>query len=364
MRMGSPVMIQTGMWITDIFSVSEVSMDYGITMFLVQEWLDSRLMFNGSDDIDLRAGSDLMKSIWKPDSYFVNQRRGAVHDVIMQNSQMRVFKDGHIFYDLRLSLTLTCFMELQRFPIDKQVCNIIFESFGYTSKDVIFEWNTRGVTMDNILMADFIIGDPSMSEELQKYPFGVYSRLKSTFVLERKLIFYILEHYVPSTLLVILSWVSFWIGTQSTPARASIGITTVLTLTTLTSGTRVNLPKVAYVKAIDIWMFTCSFFVFAALLEFAIVMYLDKLCTGKHKKNTSLRHQEDQSTSLELKKRPLPVQNPHTREEIEILPPTDGDVKEGKLKNIALDIDKISRFLFPAIFVFFNIVYWLYFMEK
>jgi hypothetical protein len=32
-----------------------------------------------------------------------------------------------------------------------------------------------------------------------------------------------------------------------------------------------SLPRASYVKAIDIWISTCVFFVFAAMLEFAVV---------------------------------------------------------------------------------------------
>ena len=63
--------------------------------------------------------------------------------------------------------------------------------------------------------------------------------------------------YVPSTLIVILSWVSFWISIDAVPARISLGITTVLTITSQRASISSSLPKVSYIKAIDWWMSLC-----------------------------------------------------------------------------------------------------------
>ena len=51
------------------------------------------------------------------------------------------------------------------------------------------------------------------------------------------------------------------------------GITTVLTMTTISNGVRSSLPRISYVKAIDIYLVMCFVFVFAALLEYAAVNY-------------------------------------------------------------------------------------------
>lgn len=52
---------------------------------------------------------------------------------------------------------------------------------------------------------------------------GSYPKLVLYFALRRNVLFFILETYVPSTLLVVLSWVSFWISQSSVPARTCIG---------------------------------------------------------------------------------------------------------------------------------------------
>ena len=51
------------------------------------------------------------------------------------------------------------------------------------------------------------------------------------------------------------------------------GITTVLTMTTISTGVRASLPRISYVKAIDVHLVACFVFVFAALLEYAAVNY-------------------------------------------------------------------------------------------
>ena len=52
---------------------------------------------------------------------------------------------------------------------------------------------------------------------------GNYTRLVLQFELRRNVLYFILETYVPSTFLVVLSWVSFWISLDSVPARTCIG---------------------------------------------------------------------------------------------------------------------------------------------
>lgn len=88
--------------------------------------------------------------------------------------------------------------------------------------------------------------------------------------------YYLIQIYIPSSLIVVISWVSFWLHRNASPARVQLGVTTVLTMTTLMSSTNAALPKISYVKSIDIFLGTCFLMVFAALLEYATVGYLGK----------------------------------------------------------------------------------------
>ena len=112
------------------------------------------------------------------------------------------------------------------------------------------------------------------------YP-GNHSGLVVEFTLARNIGYYLVQMYIPSVLVVMLSWISFWLNVNAVPGRISLGVLTVLTMTTQSSGVNASLPHVSYTKAIDIWMSTCLMFVFFALIEFAVANVLTRKDTNK-----------------------------------------------------------------------------------
>lgn len=89
--------------------------------------------------------------------------------------------------------------------------------------------------------------------------------------MKRRVGFFIIETYIPSCIIVALSWISFWIPPDSVPARVALGITTALTMVTISGSARAGLPRVSYVKAIDWYLLICLLFVFGAMLEYTLV---------------------------------------------------------------------------------------------
>ena len=112
---------------------------------------------------------------------------------------------------------------------------------------------------------------------------GFYPRLSLRFTLKRNVEYFILQTYMPCALVTMLrwvlfiflypanrnifhmiSWISFWINHEATAARVSLGITTVLTMTTISTNVRASLPKLPDIKALDVYMLMC--FVFETVL--------------------------------------------------------------------------------------------------
>ena len=77
--------------------------------------------------------------------------------------------------------------------------------------------------------------------------------------------------------------------------HAFLGITTVLTISTIITGLKSSLPRVSYLTALDIYLWTCYFFVFSAVLEFCVLNFLmarkgrvrDKLVESRIKNSTN-----------------------------------------------------------------------------
>lgn len=73
---------------------------------------------------------------------------------------------------------------------------------------------------------------------------GTYTHLVAKFVFRRRLAYSFIQIYSPTFLIVVLSWLSFWISKDAVPARVALGITTVLTIVTLMGSLRNSVPKV------------------------------------------------------------------------------------------------------------------------
>ncbi|XP_073814375.1 gamma-aminobutyric acid receptor alpha-like [Musca autumnalis] len=108
-----------------------------------------------------------------------------------------------------------------------------------------------------------------------------YSMLMVNFHLQRHMGNFLIQVYGPCCLLVVLSWVSFWLNREATADRVSLGITTVLTMTFLGLEARTDLPKVPYPTALDFFVFLSFAFIFATILQFAVVHYFTKYGSGE-----------------------------------------------------------------------------------
>uniref|UniRef100_A0A665XAA7 Gamma-aminobutyric acid type A receptor beta4 subunit n=1 Tax=Echeneis naucrates TaxID=173247 RepID=A0A665XAA7_ECHNA len=273
---GPPVIVGMSINIASIDSISEVNMDYTITMYFQQSWRDKRLAY-GELNLNLTLDNRVADQLWLPDTYFLNDKKSFLHGVTVKNRMIRLHPDGTVLYGLRITTTAACMMDLRRYPLDEQNCTLEIESYGYTTDDIVFFWQggDNAVTgVDKLELPQFSIVDIWLVSREVRFTTGSYPRLSLSFRIKRNIGYFILQTYMPSILITILSWVSFWINYDASAARVALGVTTVLTMTTINTHLRETLPKIPYVKAIDVYLMGCFVFVFLALLEYAFVNYV------------------------------------------------------------------------------------------
>ncbi|XP_019893131.1 gamma-aminobutyric acid receptor subunit alpha-2 [Musca domestica] len=280
---GIPTVVQTNILIRSMGPVSELDMDYSMDCYFRQYWKDKRLSFQGPIK-SLSLSIKMLERIWRPDTYFYNGKHSHIHTITVPNKLLRLDQDGGILYSMRLTIKATCPMELKNFPMDRQSCPLIFGSYGYTSRQLVYEWRggddavsfVPGMTLNQF---DLI----SMRSRNLTYARreGDFSTLHVAFNLKRHTGYFLIQVYVPCILIVVLSWVSFWIHREATSDRVGLCVTAVLTLSTISLDSRTDLPKVKYATALD-WFLLMSFlYCIATLLEFAGVHYFTKVGSGE-----------------------------------------------------------------------------------
>ncbi|VDN56152.1 unnamed protein product [Dracunculus medinensis] len=233
-----PVEIEVNVLIRSISRIDDQNMEYETQITLRQSWMDSRLVYGQNDDnkpeyVILDAG----QQIWTPDTFFPNEKKSYKHLVEKPNSMIRLYKNGTILYSTRTTLVLFCDMFLQQYPMDTQNCALDIASYAHTTSDITYSWREENplqlkqhaLTASSTFYLRNALSDSCTSESET----GIYSCLRIWLEFKRLSSWYVIQIYIPSAMLVILTWVSLWIHHNGINFRIVIATLVLLTLTVL-----------------------------------------------------------------------------------------------------------------------------------
>ncbi|XP_069619889.1 gamma-aminobutyric acid receptor subunit alpha-6 isoform X3 [Ranitomeya imitator] len=373
--------------------------EYTMDVFFRQTWIDERLKFEGPTEI-LRLNNLMVSKIWTPDTFFRNGKKSISHNMTTPNKLFRIMQNGTILYTMRLTIKAECPMRLINFPMDGHACPLKFGSYAYPKSEIIYTWKkgplySVEVPRESSSLLQYDLVGQTVSSETLKSNTGEYIVMTVHFHLQRKMGYFVIQTYIPCIMTVILSQVSFWINKESVPARTVFGITTVLTMTTLSISARHSFPKVSYATAMDWFIAVCFAFVFSALIEFAAVNYFTnrqiQQAMMKAAKESSLAAMSvtasteggdivtHSDSNCNLKKRVnsmvsqgnvsiednLPSYGASYCSQLEAPP---ADLSQLGMSTNPLNgtskIDQYARILFPVAFAAFNLVYWVVYLSK
>ncbi|XP_073437111.1 gamma-aminobutyric acid receptor subunit alpha-6 isoform X2 [Dendrobates tinctorius] len=340
--------VKTDIYVTSFGPVLDVEMEYTMDVFFRQTWIDERLKFEGPTEI-LRLNNLMVSKIWTPDTFFRNGKKSISHNMTTPNKLFRIMQNGTILYTMRLTIKAECPMRLINFPMDGHACPLKFGSYAYPKSEIIYTWKKGPL---------YSVEVPQESSSLLQYDL------------------------VGQTV-------------SSETLKSNTGITTVLTMTTLSISARHSFPKVSYATAMDWFIAVCFAFVFSALIEFAAVNYFTNRQTQqammKTAKESSLAAVSvtasteggdivtHSDSNCNLKKRVnsmvsqgnvsiednLPSFGASYCSQLEAPP---ADLSQLGMSTSTLNgtskIDQYARILFPVAFAAFNLVYWVVYLSK
>ncbi|XP_058974514.1 pH-sensitive chloride channel 2-like [Musca domestica] len=360
--------------------------------------------------------SKLRELIWVPHIFLANEHDSSVLGTSEKDILTSINPDGTVITSSRIQATLYCWMKLQKFPFDEQYCPTVLESWMYNATELRLYWEDNApLTFDpKMHLTEYALENAWTNEtiinadlnDLRHGAFaGNYSSLSFTVHLVREVGYYVMDYFLPSIMIVAISWVSFWLQADQTPARTTLGCTTLLSFITLASSQENNLPKVSYIKVSEVWFLGCTFFIFGSLVEFAFVNTIWRRKNSVEVKKVKSKYILKSTLTPRMKRHKM-IDN----ERQQARPPCDrflsvdtpspiiitvGDETPNKFTSsdsiatitssvddnfsdpdnkrtenhswstmtpheVSLWIDRKARFLFPVAFIIFNAFYWTF----
>ncbi|VDM60437.1 unnamed protein product [Angiostrongylus costaricensis] len=402
-----PVTVRVNIMIRMLSKIDVVNMEYSMQLTFREQWLDTRLAYAhlGYDNPpQFLTVPHIKNNLWIPDTFFPTEKAAHRHLIDTENMFLRIYSNGMVLYSSRISITSSCHMQLQLYPLDLQYCDFDLVSYAHTMKDIIYEWDptvpvqlkpgvgsdlpnfqlqnittnadctshTNTGTLPPLMHCLLSIQHENMSAVVLIHTLfkgielkGSYACLRMQLILKRQFSYYFVQLYGPTTMIVIVSWVSFWIDMHSTAGRVALGVTTLLTMTTMQAAINAKLPPVSYVKVVDVWLGACQTFVFGALIEYAFVSYQDSSRKSEQARANESRKAQKRRSNMDL----VGVddyqsyQPPCTCHLYNNSRPSFRDRLRSyftKPDYLPAKIDYYARFCVPLGFLGFNVMYWTF----
>ena len=319
-------------------------MDQTITIsyYFRIKWMEPRLLidkdhsdWSNTDRISgaLSYQTSILEILWVPDLEINRLKKFGSQDMLKEMSGLEIFKSQHIKYNAKVDSTFSCKMNFDRYPLDYHSCPFTILSYLFTDKVINC---SSGFTYTNEdqrnLQYHVDITNLSPENRFVGVQGNRFAMCGFTVNLHRNRIQIFFQVYFPCILFVIVSWASFVINPEIVAGRMGLLITIFLVLINIFNGAKLNEPISSFLNAIDIYILGCIGHVFLVLSEYVIVLSMDKF-SGLCKRKGVHSQKDDRKTSIYF-------ENLFSKDKL----------------------DTTSIFIFPIIFIVFNLGYWSIFI--
>lgn len=254
--------------VRNIIAVDEVKENWQVTGLLIAKWSDPSLAYRSR-----RRGNvyrDLPANAWKPQLEFANEETPAAFRFV----DFYVKPDGTVVYTQRFTATLSTSLDLRRFPFDSQALPLVVQASGDDLDRTTLKPDTADTMLSNRAYVGLAQWTPLSLTAGVGTVAGTASRandVEFNLKVRRSPKSYVFKFIVPLLLLVIISWVTFWLSHEEFKTKDQLGsaVSTLLIIVAFNITASAVLPKTEYITYIDALLFTC--FVFVVISIAAIV---------------------------------------------------------------------------------------------
>ncbi|TRY74854.1 hypothetical protein TCAL_00537 [Tigriopus californicus] len=299
--------------VEEISNVNDKAQTMSISMYFGVSWLDPRLQINATakewtevktgPKNEVNVSPESLRYIWYPELEIYGLERFGRQRVLKEMSGVRIRKNKTIHYELG------------------------FEDLPEKDQSVVL-------------------------------PSGTYAACGFQVQLQRKQMQYLIQVYLPSCMFVVVSWVSFLIKPEVVPGRMALLVTLFLVLINIFNSVRERAPISSRLNAVDLYLVVCIFWVFGALMEYAVILLLlKKRRRPKYSIDTGLKNMfhsnnGEMAKCTQASSNELELQSPIIRRPKKVT-----DHVNPHMHAVCDNIDAWSMWLSPPLFIIFNLAY-------
>ena len=190
----------------------------------------------------------------------------------------RDMPDGSKYQVLRFQGVFSRKMNLEKYPFDTQVLEMVFEDKRKDESGLEFTPDKPAVTINDgpaMSIPGYVLGTPSLIVVPHTYPtnFGdltanantPYSRIIVALPVTRDVLPYLVKIVLPIFIVILITSLIYMLPARLEDARAGIGITAMLTIVALQWTTDASLPAVEYLTMLDLVYIVSMVYILAAM---------------------------------------------------------------------------------------------------
>ncbi|XP_069685975.1 glutamate-gated chloride channel-like [Periplaneta americana] len=237
--------------IRDVTLVDDVNNELSMDLSIQRTWTEHRVVV--ADTLEegewhVVAMADARK-FWTPDMYVVGLTQLKKQRGISELTRFLLRKDKTVSQIMQVEMIVKCKFDFRLYPMDIQECKMDFMAPMDPIDQLYMVWsnstivpsvqfyNENGKDRLTVTKFDFdiTICNKNFTTRMQ---WGDVSSLRFWLTFHRKVMPYVLETYVPTTMFVVMSWGSFLVKPDVVPGRMVLLVTNLLSLITLFEATR------------------------------------------------------------------------------------------------------------------------------